>query len=153
MLSDLIVISICYFLLLYVALDTFDFKLILWLVAPYALMSICPVLFLHFNYLKQGNNIIFEISQNAILKKTYNNILKYNIEEIEDIVFFMNGAKNTGYGAFPFKNYYYAKVQLSDGSCFFINSLYSSKIDKIIEENFKDIKVTTEKVFYPMIKE
>lgn len=151
MLSDLIFISICYFFLIYISSDTFDFKLLLWLVMTYIFISICPVLFLHFNYLNQGKSIIFEITQNTILKKADNNILKYNVEEIKEIVFFMNGAKNTGYGAFPFKKYYYAKVQLLDGSYFVINSLYSSKIDKILEENFKGVKITTEKVFYPMI--
>lgn len=38
-----------------------------------------------------------------------------------------------------------------DGSFFIITSLYSSKIDAILEENFKDVKITKEKVFYPMI--
>ena len=152
MLSDLIFISICYFLLLYISLETFDFKLISCLVIPYVLISIFPVLFLHFNYLNQGKSIIFEINQNKILKKMGNNILKYHIEEINEIVFFMNGAKNTGYGALPFKKYHYAKINFLDGSCFIITSLYSSKIDKILEENFKDVKMTTEKVFYPMIR-
>lgn len=48
-------------------------------------------------------------------------------------------------------NYYSVKINFLDGSGFAITSLCSSKIDKILQDNFPSVKIRTEKVFYPMI--
>lgn len=110
-----------------------------------------PVFFLHFNYLNANKGAIYEINKNIILKKRDLEILKYTIEDINEIIFYMGGSRNTGNGGLAHSKYYFAKIKLLDGSFFIITSLYSSKIDKILEENFKDVKITKEKVFYPMI--
>lgn len=151
MLSDLIIVSSIFFILIYFTSDSLDSKLIVYLIVPYVFISFSPVLILHFNYLNENTGIVFEINKNLILKKKGVEILKYNVENISEIIFYMNGAKDTGYGALPYKNYFYAKIKLADESFFIITSLYSSKIDEILKENFKDVKITTNKVFYPMI--
>ncbi|OXA87411.1 hypothetical protein B0A66_16610, partial [Flavobacterium hercynium] len=104
------------------------------------------------NYLNVNKGVNYEINKNVILKKRKTEIIKYTNENIEEIRLCINGSKDTGNGTLAFSRYYYAKIKLLDGSCFVITSLYSSKIDKILEENFKDIKIITEKVFYPTIK-
>lgn len=151
MLSHLIFISLPYFLLIYFGWYSFEFKLKVFLLIPYFLMFFGPVIIIHFNYLKNNQATLFEISPNLILKKRNAEIIEYKIENIERIIFYMNGSKDTGNGALAFSKYYYARIELRDGSFFIITSLYSSKIDKILKENFKDAKITIENVFYPMI--
>ncbi|MCV9930948.1 hypothetical protein OIU80_01505 [Flavobacterium sp. LS1R47] len=150
MLSDLIFITFVYFFMIYYFLS-FDIKLIVYLLIPYFLMFIFPVLWLHFNYLNQTKDVVYEISKNVILKKRGIEILKYNNSDISEITFRLNGSKDTSNGTLAYSKYYYAKIKLLDESFFIITSLYSSKIDTILEENFKDVKITKEKVFYPMI--
>lgn len=118
---------------------------------PYFLLFFLPVIILHFNYLKENRHAVFEISKNIILVKNDNNVLKYTIDDIDQIIIYSGGTRNTVSPSLAHSNYYYAKIELVNGSSFVITSLYSSKIDKILEENFKDVKITTEKVFYPMI--
>ncbi|KIC00228.1 hypothetical protein OA93_01030 [Flavobacterium sp. KMS] len=150
-LLDLIFITFIYFLMIYYFYTSFDIKLIVYLLIPYFLMFFLPVSWLHFNYLNETKDVVYEISKNVILKKRGIEILKYNNSDISEITFRLNGSKDTSNGTLAYSKYYYAKVKLLDGSFFIITSLYSSKIDTILEENFKDIKITKEKVFYPII--
>ncbi len=151
MLTDLIIMSLGCFLLLYFLPRPYDMKILLFLLIPYFVLFFFPVLFLHFNYLNQNRGDIFIFSGCIIVKKKEIEILKYNLEQIREITFYLNGSKGTVNGVLAFSDYYYVKIKLLDDSCFVITSLYSSKIDKILEENFKDVKIKTEKVFYPMI--
>jgi hypothetical protein len=150
MLSDLIFITFAYFFMIYY-FSSCDIKLIVYLLIPYFLMFFLPVLWLHFNYLNQTKDVVYKISKNVILKKRGIEILKYNNSDIHEIAFRLNGSKDTSNGTLAYSKYYYAKIKLLDGSFFIITSLYSSKIDTILEENFKDVKITKEKVFYPII--
>lgn len=152
MLIGLIIMSLVYFFLIYYLPTPYDFKLIFFLLIPYFLLFFIPVVVLHFNYLTMNQDIIFEISKNKILKQNKTNILKYCTQDIEEIIFYMSGTRNRGNGGLAHSSYYYAKIKLLNGSSFIITSLHSSKIDKILEENFKNVKITTENVFYPMIK-
>ena len=151
MLTHLIFISIVYFLLMFFGWYTFEFKLKIFLLIPYVFMFFIPVVIIHLNYLNENQGIIFKINPNMIVKQKGTEIKEYTNEEIKKITFYMNGSKDTGNGTLAFSKYYYAKIELQNGSHFIITSLYSSKIDKILEENFKDVKITVEKVFYPMI--
>ncbi len=150
MLTDLIVISIIYFFIIYY-LPCRDLRLVLFLLSPYFIFFFLPVLFLHLSYLSQSIGVIFIVKGSISIKKKEIEIFKYNIDQISEIIFYMNGSKGTVNGVLAFSNYYYAKIILLDNSFFIITSLYSNKIDKILEENFKEVKITTEKVFYPKI--
>jgi hypothetical protein len=152
LLSDLILVSTCYFILIFYLSNYLDFNVILWLIIPFVLLSFGPILILHFNYLNKNEGVIFEVGKGILIKRSRAEILEFNDQDISAIVFYINHTKDTGYGSVLYKKYYYAKVELLDGSSFVITSLYSSKIDKILKENFKDVKITTEKVFYPMIR-
>ena len=143
--------SLMFFFILYVLPRPYDLKLIFFLLIPYFVFFFFPVLFLHFNYLSQNIGVVFISKGSITVIKNELEVLKYNIDQINEIIFYFNGSKGTVNGVLAFSDYYYARIELSDSSCFIINSLYSSKIDKILEENFKDVKITKEKVFYPMI--
>lgn len=151
MLIGLIIMSLLCFLLIYFVQNSFDLKLTVYLLIPYFLMFFIPVVVIHFNYLNENRGTIFEINQNEIFKKNKTNISKYCTQDIKEIVIYMSGTRNRGNGGLAHSDYFYAKIKLLDGSFFIITSLYSSKIDKILKENFKDVKIATENVFYPMI--
>lgn len=151
MLLDLIVMSIIYFFIIYY-LPCHDFKLIFFLLIPYFIFFFFPVLFLHLNYLNQDSQPVFINEGCLMVQKNKNEFLKYNSGQILDIKLYINGSKGTVNGVLAFSNYYYAKINLWDGSSLIITSLYSSKIDRILKENFKDVKIKTEKVFYPIIR-
>lgn len=151
MLTDLIFMSIVYFSMMFFFFNSADFTLKIYLIIPYFLMFFLPTIFLHFNYLKENRGVVFEISKNKISKKDKNDFFKYNIDDINDIIIYVGGTRNTVSPSLAHSSYYYAKIKLVDGSFFIITSLYSNKIDEILKENFKDVKITIEKVFYPMI--
>ena len=151
MLMGLIIMSLLCFLLIYFMQKSFDFKLTFYLLIPYFLMFLFPVIVIHLNYLIKNQGIIFEISKDEILKKDKTNISKYCAQDIEEIIICTSGSRNRGNGGLAHSDYYYAKIELLDNSSLIITSLYSSKIDKILKENFKDVKMRTENVFYPII--
>lgn len=152
MLKDLIIISILYFSFLYLARNNFDCELIIFLLVPYFLMFFLPTVFLHYNYLLNENNrSVFEIEKDKIVKKSGEAIVRYLSKDITQILFYEGGTRNNGYAGLAHSKYCFAKINFNDGTFFIINSLYSDKVDKILEENFKDVKITKEKVFYPMI--
>ncbi|MBL0736403.1 hypothetical protein JI750_05870 [Flavobacterium sp. GN10] len=149
-LTDLIVMSIIYsFVILCTSID--DLKLMFFLLIPYFLMFFLPTVFLHCNYLMENNGIVFEITKKAIIKKVKNNILECTIDDICEIIIYTGGTRGTVAPGLAHSNYYYVKINFLDGSSFVITSLCSSKIDKILKDNFPNVKTTTEKVFYPMI--
>jgi len=117
----------------------------------YLLIFFLPVLLLHINYLKENKGSVFILKSNTIVTKGNFETLNYSSEDIKRIIFFMNGSRGTVNGTLAFSNYYYAKIELLNRSSFVITSLCSNKLDKILKENFEDVEIKTEKVFYPMI--
>lgn len=152
MLIDLIVMSILFLILLFL-INVTELKLEYFILISYLVFFFFPVLLLHINYLKENLDNVFILESNIIINKNSLETLKYSSEEIREIVFFMNGSRGTVNGTLAFSNYYYAKIELLDGSNFIITSLCSNKIDKILKDNFKNIEIRTEKVFYPMINQ
>lgn len=152
LLRDLIFISLVYFFIVFFFFNSLELKLKIYLLIPYFLLFFLPVIILHLNYLKENNGIVFEIKENVILFKENNVSLKYQIDDFDEIIIFTGGTRNTVSPSLAHSNYYYIKIKLRDGSFFVITSLCSSKIDKILKENFKDVKTMVEKVFYPIIK-
>ncbi len=150
MLTDLILISIpCFIFLL--PLGITDFRLLCFLSIPYLLFFLLPVLFLHLNYLTENIETSFLLENHSITKRKGTEVFKYSSDEIKEIVFYMNGSRGSVKGTLAFSNYYYAKIELTDGKYFIITSLCSNKIDKILQENMNNVKITTKTVFYPML--
>ncbi|CAA9195520.1 hypothetical protein ACHRVW_00785 [Flavobacterium collinsii] len=152
MLIDLIVVSILFLILLFL-INVIELKWGYFILISYLVFFFFPVLLLHINYLKENLDNVFIVESNVIINKNSLEKLKYTSEEICEIIFFMNGSKGTVNGTLAFSNYYYAKIELLDGSSFVITSLCSNKIDKILRDNFKNVEIRIEKVFYPMINQ
>ena len=63
-----------------------------------------------------------------------------------------NKLKDSAVRSLPFENYYYIKLQLINGKDLIITCLHSRKIDKIVEDHFKEIEIVKIKRFFPSIK-
>jgi hypothetical protein len=150
MLTDLIVMSIVCFAII-LCMPGNDFKLMFYFFVAYFIMFFLPTMVLHFNYLFVNYGVVFEISKDEIVKRTKDTVLKYTVFDIDEIIIYTGGTRGTVSVGLAHSNYYYAKIAFLDGSNFIITSLYSYKIDKILQENFGNVKISIEKVFYPMI--
>lgn len=150
MLVDLIVITILFLILLFLV-NSANLNWGCLLLILYFFIFFLPVLLLHINYLKENKDDIFILKSNRIVRKSSLRTSEYSVEEIKGIVLFMNGSRGTVNGTLAFSSYYYAKIELLDGSSFVITSLCSTKINKILQNSFPSVKIKTEKIFYPMI--
>ncbi|KQB39377.1 hypothetical protein RC62_1058 [Flavobacterium aquidurense] len=144
--------SLVYFFTIFLFFNSVEEQLKIYLFIPYFLLLFFPVIILHVNYLKENRGVVVEITENILLLKKGNFIKEYHVNQINEIVVYTGGTRNTVSPGLAHSNYYYVKIKLQDGLFFIITSLYSCKIDKILQVNFKNVKITTEKVFYPIIK-
>jgi hypothetical protein len=128
-------------------------KSILIFLLPYLVFFFIPVAVLHLNYYVNGIGILYKIDVSGITKIANNKEEVIPIADIKEITFFMmpNKAKGSGYRELPFEDYYYVQILTTNEKVIFISSLFSTKIDKIIEANFKDLKIKRLKAFYPLI--
>ncbi|MHA3044645.1 hypothetical protein JSO61_004800 [Riemerella anatipestifer] len=143
-LRELIIISIVYFGLLYLLysnteLDLFK-VLFLSTFVFYFIVFLLPVMVLHINYLNNSYKQL-SIEQN---KLTINNTI-YTENEIDKIKIYATSQHfndSVGVSALPYNDYYYyIRVDLKNGEKINLSSLIDHKIDKIITENFKNIKI------------
>jgi hypothetical protein len=128
-------------------------KSILIFLIPYLVFFFIPVAVLHLNYYINGIGILYKIDESGITKIANNKEEVIPIADIKEITFFMmpNKAKDSAGRELPFEDYYYVQILTKNEKVIFISSLFSTKIDKIIEVNFKDLKIKKLKAFYPLI--
>lgn len=128
-------------------------KSILIFLLPYLAFFFIPVAVLHLNYYINGFGILYKIDESGITKIANNKEEVIPITDIKEITFFMmpNRAKDSAYRELPFEEYYYVQILTTNEKVIFISSLFSTKIDKIIEVNFKDLKIKRLPAFYPLI--
>ncbi|MEN2414037.1 hypothetical protein [Flavobacterium mesophilum] len=151
MLTDFIVMSVICSIAILGIVEACEPNVVPFFLIPYSLLFFFPPIILHLNYFEKNKNIIFEIRKNEIVKIKNKEILEVRNNDIKEIVFFTSFTRNTGTSRLTYSSYYYAKIELLDGNYFVITSLVSSKIDEMLKENMNDVKIKTEKVFYPMI--
>lgn len=128
-------------------------KSILIFFIPYLIIFIIPVAIIHLNYYINGRGIIYKIDESGITKIADNKEEFIPITDIKEITFFMmpNRLLDSAVRSFPFENYYYVKILTTDKKNIFISCLFSTKIDKIFVENFKELNIKKLKVIYPLI--
>lgn len=153
MLLTLIIVSLLFSVFILYFYDSFSLKTLVCIQIPFFLIYVFPVLYIHCNYYKFSKGIVYEISKLGLTVKTKNGNKEININQIKEIIIFMttNRIKNSGYSEFPFDCYYYAKIRFNDNEELIISSLFSHKLDKILESNLDMVKITKIKVFYPTI--
>ncbi|WP_286920673.1 hypothetical protein [Flavobacterium sp. UBA4197] len=133
--------------------DDFSNKTLVYLLILFFVLFMLPVLYLHYNYYENSKGVTYEIEKSGLIIKKNNIKREIKIDSINEIVFFMtaNRLQKSGYSQFAFENYHYAKIILKDDEQIIITCLFSDKIEAILESNFKAIKITKIKTFYPVI--
>jgi hypothetical protein len=153
LLSSLLVLTSCYIGLLIYAEIPLEKRAILIFSLPYLILFFSPVAIIHLNHYVNSKGIIYKIDETGITKIVKNEEEFISIANIKEITFFMtpNRFLNSSTGNFPFEDYYYAEIKTTDKKVLFISCLYSTKIDKILEVNFKDLNIKKLKTIYPLI--
>lgn len=141
-------------LIIYLDIDL-DKKFCLYVLFPLVSISIIPVLIIHFNYYLAGRGTSYEINQKSIVVIGKNKKIAYQMDEITHIIFYMtvNKLLDSAIGNFVFRDYFYAEIIFSDHQKTIITCLHSDKIDEILTENFKGVKISKVKTFFPIIKD
>ena len=153
LLSSLLVLTILYIgLLLYVEMP-FEKREILIFSLPYLILFFIPVAIIHLNYYINSKGIIYKIDETGITKIVKNEEEFIPITNIKEITFFMtpNRILDSATRSFPFEDYYYAEIITTDKKVIFISCFFSTKIDKILEVNFKELNIKKLKTIYPFI--
>ncbi len=153
-LFDLILISCLYFGFWIFNIEILNLKFVIYIALPFIVIFVVPVLFIHLNYYLLSAHRIYEINQEDLIIIKKNKNIKYNIKDVIRVNIYMtpNKLKDSAVRSFPFENYYYIKLQLVNGKTFIMTCLHSNKIDKIIEDRFKEIEIKKFKSIFPLIK-
>ncbi|KAF2334319.1 hypothetical protein [Flavobacterium daemonense] len=151
MLTDFIIMSIIFSIMIFVLSNACDPSIIPYFLIPYSLLFIFPPIILHLNYFGKNKGIVFEIRKNEIIKTNGQEALEVSNNDIKEIIIYTSFTRNTGTSRLVHSSYYYAKIELLDGNYFVITSLISAKIDEVLKENMNGVKITIEKIFYPII--
>jgi len=144
-LKEMIVISIVYFgllYLLYLNTDIEGFKILfLGTFVFYFIIVLLPVVVLHINYLHNAYKDI-KVEEN---KLTVNNKIMYTAMDINQINIYATAQHiNDVTGAFtpPYAMcYYYIEINLKSRKNIILSSLIDYKMDQIIKNKFKTIKI------------
>lgn len=120
---------------------------------PYLVIFFIPVIIIHLNYYINGTGIIYKIDESGITKTVNNKEEFISIADIKEITFFMmpNRLLNSALRSLPFEDYYYVQILTTDKKVIYISCLFSTKIDKILEVNFKELNIKKLKAIYPLI--
>ncbi|MBC5862117.1 hypothetical protein L1S34_01220 [Flavobacterium sp. K77] len=153
LLSLLLMITSSYIGLLAYAEIPFEKRAILIFSLPYLILFLIPVGIIHLNHYVNSKGIIYKIDETGITKIVKNEEEFISRANIKEITFFMtpNRFLNSSTGNFPFEDYYYAEIKTTDKKVLFISCFYSTKIDKILEVNFKELNIKKLKTIYPLI--
>lgn len=120
---------------------------------PYLILFFFPVAIIHLNYYIKSKGIIYKIDETGITRIVKNKEEFIPTSIIKEITFFMtpNRFFDSATRSFPFEDYYYAEIITTDKKVIFISSFFSTKIDKILELNFKELNIKKLKTIYPLI--
>jgi hypothetical protein len=153
-LFDLMLISCLYFCFWFFNLEIFSSKFILYLGLPFFIIFAVPVIIIHLNYYFASAKTVYLITEQHFEVIYKNKSVKYNIKDVNKAVVIKtpNKLKDSAVRSFSFENYYYIKLQLVNGKTLIMTCLHSNKIDKIIEDHFKEIEVIKIKSIFPLIK-
>ncbi len=118
-----------------------DIFFILIVILPLSLLTIFPVIFLHFEYIYRNRNEEYELSVDKIIKRKENIESVYNKDDIKKVEIYVspNYYNNELYFT-AFANYHFAKVYLISGEILYITSLLApGGIDKAFSLYLKEI--------------
>lgn len=153
-LFDLILISCLYFVFWIFNIEVLNLAFFTSLALPFIIIFALPVIIIHLNYYLVSARVIYEIKEESFEVNQNNINREYSITDVNKIFIFMtpNRLKDSAVRSFPFENYYYIELQMIDGGKLLMTCLHSRKIDKIIEDNFRDIEIIKVKSIFPLIR-
>lgn len=151
-LFDLLFISTLFGVGLYY-LNIYDRKVFLYIILPYVLIFVIPVICIHLNYYINSVGVSYLLKDDYFIIQKGDEIQKIKNIEVVEITLYMttNRLLDNALRYLPYEGYYYSKIQLSNNEVLTITSLHSNSIDKILTDNFKGIKVIKMRTFYPII--
>lgn len=151
MLKNLIYALLVCLILIAIIYNELTLMIITYLLAYFFIMYFLPVFIIHINYwIKSSrNNFIIHPNRLIYISNGKKKIIEFN--QIVKISIFMNGLKDSGFRNFAFESYYYCKLELIDDDEIIITCLHSNKIEKILNDNFKEVEIVKFKTFFPII--
>ncbi|WP_182650858.1 hypothetical protein [Flavobacterium sp. SOK18b] len=154
LLSSLLVVTFLYIGLLIYAEIPLEKREILIFSLPYLILFFIPIAIIHLNHYIKSKGIIYKIDETGITKIVKNEEEFIPTTNIKEITFFMtpNRFVDSATRSFPFEDYYYAEIITTEKKVIFISSFFSTKIDKVLEVNFKELNIKKLKTIYPLIK-
>lgn len=153
MLLDLFLFSVIYLLLIIYFLDALSIKTQLIFIGIYSLIFILPTIIIHYNYYRFSSGRMYTFELDYIKIDFGNDVLILSKKDIKEINFYMtpNRIKKSGLINFPFERYYYGEIKTAKQGSVIITCLFSSKIDDILIETYKDILISKSERFFPYI--
>lgn len=113
---------------------------------------IVPSLLVHLNHYKYCRSRTVTLLGDMIKVEAVDTVLSVDANDITCITVYMSGARssNLAIQSFPFENYFYCKVDTTSQGSFFLSSLFSDKLVKLLEERY-DVTFVRESKYYPII--
>ena len=138
---------------MYFVLWAGDFQQGIFLFVIFAtIILIVPTLLIHLNHNKYCENRTIVLLQSMIKIEGKHQITTIPINEIITITIYMSGARysNLGTQSFPFESYFFCRIDTKLGDSYFLPSLFSDKIDKLLQERY-NLDFIRERKYYPFI--
>lgn len=142
-----------YISLIYFLIWAFDFGEGILLFGMFMVgVLIVPTLLVHLNHYKYCKSRTVILLDDMIKVDGVDPLMSVNVGDITCITVYMSGARysNLALQSFPFENYFYCKVDTTSQDSFFLSSLFSDKLDKLLEERY-NVAFIRERKYYPII--
>lgn len=153
--KHLIVLSVAYLAFLFYAIGLSDIETIVYLMFPFIIIFILPVLVIHVNYfLNSTSRIWYIIEINSLVAIDGQEKTMFDATEIESIFIFAtpNRLKDSATSSFPFEDYHYVNIKCKSGQVIILTALHSYNLDKQIQKHFKDVTIQKVSRLFPLIK-
>lgn len=113
MLSDLLLFLAIYLFFFFYFKDAIEQNVQIILILTFILLFLLPTCIVHYNYYKFNRGYVYYFEPDFIKRQGVNDILLLNINDIEEIIFFMspNRIFRSRLINFPFENYFYGKIK------------------------------------------
>ncbi|WP_140344605.1 hypothetical protein [Flavobacterium sp. FPG59] len=152
--KHLIVLSVAYLAFLFYVIGLSDIETIVYLMFPYIIIFILPVLVIHVNYFINSNSRIwYSIEVDSIVAIYGQEKTIYDNTEIESIFIFAtpNRLKDSATSSFPFEDYHYVNIKCKSGQIIILTSLHSYNLDKHIQKHFEAAIIRKIPRLFPLI--
>ncbi len=146
-------ILLFYFILMYFVLWASDFEQGVFLLAIFGAMAlIIPTLIIHLNHNQYCKNRTVVLLQDMIKIESKHEVITIPINDIVEVKIFMSSTRYSSLSiqSFPFENYFYCKIETNSNTTYYLPSLFSDKLDKLLQEKY-NVDTKYNRIYYPYI--